>query len=184
MPDSIYSYVPQHATGEAARPSRRAWAAWGLVAAGALLFFVALFVAPYAAASGRFRLAEAVYKAFGVICHQQPERSFHAWGMPLAVCARCAGLYAGFAACALLYPLTRRLGQTYAPARVWLFVAAAPTSLDFLLGLSGLWENTHLSRSLTAALLGAVAALYVVPGAVSFAVTRGRELLQLRAARS
>lgn len=184
MPDSIYSYVPQHASAEYARPSRRALFAWGLVAAGALLFFGALFVAPYSAAAGRLRVAEAVYKGFAVICHQQPRRSFHAWGMPLAVCARCAGLYAGFAAGAFSYPLVRRLGNAYAPARAWLFVAAAPTSLDFLLGLSGIWENTHLSRSLTAALLGAVAAFYVVPGAVDFADARGRKLFQLRAARS
>ncbi|HEX5706713.1 MAG TPA: DUF2085 domain-containing protein [Pyrinomonadaceae bacterium] len=184
MPDSIYSYVPQYAAAQGARPTPRALVAWGVVAAGALVFFAALFAAPYAAAGGHFSLARSLYDGFGVICHQQPARSFHAWGMPLAVCARCAGLYAGFAAGAILYPLFRTLGRTDAPARRWLFLAAAPTSIDFLLGLSGLWENTHLSRSLTAALLGAVAALYVVPGAVDFAASRGRKLFRVRAARS
>lgn len=184
MPDSIYSYVPQCPDASDARVSRRALAAWALVAGGALLFLALLLVAPYAAAGGRFGLAGALYNGFSVICHQQPERSFHAWGLPLAVCARCAGLYAGFAAGAVLCPLVRPLARTYAPARGWLFLAAAPTSVDFLLGLAGLWENTHLSRSLTAAVLGAVAALYVVPGAVDFATSRGRGLFQFRAARS
>lgn len=184
MPESIYSYVAQYPSAEEARPPWRALAAWAVVAAVALLFFGALFVAPYAATGGRLRLADAVYKGFGIVCHQKAERSFHAWGMPLAVCARCAGLYAGLAAGALLYPLARPIRRAYAPARAWLFAAAAPTSLDFLLGLSGLWENTHLSRSLTAALLGATAAFYVVPGAVDFAAARGRKLFQLRAARS
>ena len=36
--------------------------------------------------------------------------------------------------------------------------------LDFALGLAGVWENTHLSRSLTGALLGLAASFYVVPG--------------------
>lgn len=184
MPDSIYSYVPQYPDASGARVSRRAVAAWGAVAAGALVFFGLLLVAPYSAAGGRWSLASALYGGFSVICHQQPARSFHAWGMPLAVCARCAGLYAGFAGGALAYPLLRPLARTYAPARVWLILAAVPTAIDFLLGLSGLWENTHLSRSLTAALLGAVAALYVVPGAVDFATARGRRLFEFRAARS
>ena len=50
------------------------------------------------------------------------------------------------------------------PARRWLLLAALPTSVDFLLGVTGLWANTHTSRALTGALVGAVAALYVVPG--------------------
>ncbi|HYE84960.1 MAG TPA: DUF2085 domain-containing protein, partial [Vicinamibacterales bacterium] len=33
------------------------------------------------------------YAVGGVICHQQPERSFFWDGQQLPVCARCAGLY-------------------------------------------------------------------------------------------
>jgi hypothetical protein len=45
-------------------------------------------------------------------------------------------------------------------------LAAVPTTIDFALGFSGLWENTHWSRFSTGLLLGAAAAFYVIPGLV------------------
>jgi len=36
-----------------------------------------------------------IYAALGWVCHQQPERSWHLAGKPLAVCVRCFGLYVG-----------------------------------------------------------------------------------------
>jgi len=161
MPAPISNYVPQLAAGG----RRPAWV-WAAVSAGALFILAVMFAAPLLAAGGYVFSARAAYAFFGAVCHQMPERSFHLLGHPLAACARCAGLYAGFAAGVLLYPLARPLGARHVPARGWLFAAAAPTALDFSLGLLGVWENTHLSRSLTGALLGAVAALYVVPGLV------------------
>jgi uncharacterized membrane protein len=101
---------------------------------------------------------------FGHVCHQIPSRAFHLAGHPFAVCARCTGIYFGFAAGVLLYPLVRSLKRTDTPARKWLLLAAAPAVLDFALGLVGVWENTHLSRALSGALLGLAASFYVVPG--------------------
>jgi hypothetical protein len=37
-------------------------------------------------------------------------------------------------------------------------------AIDFCLGFFGIWNNTHLSRFSTGALLGAVAVFYVMPG--------------------
>jgi hypothetical protein len=59
-----------------------------------------LVAAPYAlthehVSRGVQRLAVAAYGVGRVVCHQRPERSFVAWTLPLPVCARCAGLYAG-----------------------------------------------------------------------------------------
>jgi uncharacterized membrane protein len=88
------------------------------------------------------------------------------------VCARCFGVYAGFAVSALLYPLSRRLQRTATPRREWLILALFPTAFDFALGITGLWANTHSSRFLTGAWLGAWAAFYVVPGAVEIARQR------------
>jgi hypothetical protein len=56
------------------------------------------------------------------------------------------------------------LRQTEAPARKWLFLAAAPLAIDFAVGYFGIWENTHSSRFVTGTLLGAVAVFYVMPG--------------------
>jgi uncharacterized membrane protein len=41
------------------------------------------------------KLSAAVYLAGRSVCHQRPERSFHAVDSQLPVCARCTGIYAG-----------------------------------------------------------------------------------------
>ena len=172
MPLLISEYVPQSAASEEAARRRRAglWA-WGAATAFGLLALGLAVSAPALRAQGSPLLSQVVYKLFSGACHQIPERSFYLWGFPLAVCARCAGLYAGAAAGLLAYPLVRRpLARTDAPPRAWLLLAALPTAVDLLLGLTGLWENTHLSRFLTALLAGAAAAFYVVPGCVELGV--------------
>lgn len=176
MPAPISNYVPQFATG-----GRRPLFVWASVSAAALLILSVAFAAPWLAAGGHEFSARAAYAFFGAVCHQMPERSFHLFGHALGVCARCAGLYAGFAAGVMLYPLARPLRVRHTPARAWLFAAAVPTALDFSLGLLGVWENTHLSRSLTGALLGAVAALYVVPGLLDLSYTARRRAFRVGA---
>ncbi len=161
----ISEYVPQFTTGEeAARRRRAALVAWGAAAALGALFVGVIVLAPALRARGFLLSSEAIYQGLRVACHQQAERSFHFDGFPLAVCARCFGLYAGALAGLLAYPLVRPLGRTDAPARAWLLAAALPTSVDFALGVLGVWENTHLSRFLTALLLGLTVAFFVMPG--------------------
>ena len=163
----VYGYIPQCVPHHERLPRRGPLIVWSAVAAVALAWMCVTALAPLALARGHAFLAQVIYQGFSVACHQMPERSFHLDGHPLAVCARCFGIYAGFAACALLYPLVRPLQQMDVPSRWWLLIAAVPVALDFALGLSGLRENTHLSRAATGALLGAVAPLYVIPGLIS-----------------
>lgn len=47
-------------------------------------------------------LVPALHLAFGVVCHQAPERCLGWFGMTMPVCARCFGLYVGALAAALL----------------------------------------------------------------------------------
>lgn len=126
------------------------------------------------AASGHDSVSLIIYTAFSKFCHQIRERSFEIAGHPFAVCARCTGIYFGFAASVLIYPLVRSLKRTDAPARLWLLVALVPTAIDFSLGFFGILENTHLSRFLTGALLGGVTAFYVVPGLMDLSSMRFR----------
>ncbi|MEP6635434.1 MAG: DUF2085 domain-containing protein, partial [Acidobacteriota bacterium] len=151
-------YIPQCVI------DRRPLIMWAVVVAFALLLLVLILGAPVAQASGYPFLAFTLYKAFSNLCHQLPERSFFIAGHPFAVCARCTGLYSGFAAATLLYPLVTSLRRTDTPERKWLFIAAAPMAIDFGLGFFGIWENTHLSRFSTGLLLGAVAVFYLMPG--------------------
>lgn len=158
------SYVSQCGPGgQSAR--RRALFTWAMLMLGAGLLMGLIVGAPWAKAHGYESVGSTIYRGFGFVCHQIPARSFHFAGNPFAVCARCTGIYAGFALGVALYPLLVRswLARAWTPARVWLFIATAPMTLDFALGFFGIWENTHFSRLLTGAFFGAVCALFVVP---------------------
>ncbi len=152
------TYVPQVV------PTRRPLVFWTVSAATVMALVALVVVAPLAAAGGQGELAQVIYRAFAVLCHQRPDRSYFIDGHKLAVCSRCTGLYAGFAFTLLLYPLIRSLRTTTTPPPSWLLLAAVPLGIDFSVKFFGIWENTHTSRLLTGALLGSVALFYVVPG--------------------
>jgi uncharacterized membrane protein len=108
----------------------RAFAAATL--AWAALLPAAAFAAAHGAGSWASPIVVAAYAAGHVVCHQRPERSFHAWGVQLPVCARCFGVYAGgalAAGAAHVLPLRRR--RAIAPLAV-LAVAAAPSAATFV----------------------------------------------------
>jgi uncharacterized membrane protein len=151
-------YAPQ--TGSLRRPL----VMWLLAAAGSIGLLLLIVGAPLALSTGHTFWGLTIYRSFSYVCHQIPERSFFIAGHPLGVCSRCTGLYGGFAAATLIYPLVRSLRRTDAPDRKWLFIAAAPLAIDFTLTFVGIWENTHSSRFITGALLGAVSVFYVMPG--------------------
>ena len=169
-------YVRQ--CGQGARSvARRSVAAWGLTASVAALFLALVFAAPLLLASGREALARAIYGGFAYVCHQMPERSFELAGHSLAVCSRCTGIYAGFLAGVLLYPLLRSVRRTDTPPRLWLLVASAPIAIDWTVGVLNIWTNTFLSRFLTGAFFSAICAFFVVPGMVDLGL-KGRRLFK------
>lgn len=179
MPASVSEYIPQLSSDvESARRGRVAWRTWALVLAGAALLVALIVAAPLLRAAGATGAALAIYRGFGTVCHQIGARSFHVEGFQLAVCARCFGLYVGALLGVAAYPLARPLSLRETPERLWLLLAAAPTTIDFALGFFGVWENTHLSRFLTALLLGVVSAFYIVPGLVDLSLTPWRELFR------
>ncbi len=154
-------------------------------AVAALAWFSLLVVSPYLLTHGEvgslaFRGGTLVYVAGRTVCHQRGERSFHAWGVPLPVCGRCLGIYAGavfgslFAACAagtrrtaqpVATPDPRGSGsQRPAEARLWrrrLLFAAAPTAASVMLEAAGVWAQTPLVRGVSALPLGGVIAWFV-----------------------
>ena len=152
------NYIPQRVS------VGRQFAIWLIIVLGSLAISATIVAAPVLLNSGHLIWALPIYRAFSLVCHQIPERSFFIAGHPFAVCARCFGLYAGFTLAAIAYPLLFSLRKTDAPPRKWLFIAAAPLVIDYGLGVFGIWNNTHSSRFITGALLGAVAVFYVMPG--------------------
>jgi uncharacterized membrane protein len=159
------------APAESDRETRAPWIAWALTAGIGLTIIGAIVGAPLFQSTGHPAFASPIYKIFSYVCHQIPERSFHLAGHQFAVCSRCTGLYTGFAVAALVYPLAYSLKRIDTPRRLWLILAALPLLIDFSLTYFGLWSNTHLTRFLTGALLGAVAVFYVMPGLVELSST-------------
>ena len=98
-----------------------------------------------------------VYAAGALLCHQQPERSFHLLGAQLPVCARCLGLYAGAALGATVWWLRRRTSpRPLTPGVGALVLAAAPTAGSVLSATLGLGDPSNAWRALLAVPLGAV----------------------------
>ena len=164
MSETAENYIPQVAVKPT--PDRTGLKVW-LV----LFFLSAVWVGLIAAApllkqAGYTPLAADIYYAFGYICHQIPERSFHIHEDKLAVCARCFGVYGGLLLGFLFYPLFRSLNDIRPRPRVWLILSTFPASIDWGLTFFGIWENTHLTRFLTGAILGAACAVYILPAIV------------------
>ena len=103
-------------------------AVWGLPAALA----IAALAAPLL--SGHPLAAWAIREFFSKVCHQEAERSFWIAGAPVAVCARCLGIYLGAAAGAWL-------GWERRVAVRFLAVAAVVNGLDVMTEVAGLHGN-------------------------------------------
>jgi uncharacterized membrane protein len=105
-----------------------------------------------------------VYLSAGRVCHQNPERSFHAGGIQWPVCARCAGLYlsAPIGAVVALRRRTGRTGLTRRQALAALSTFGTPTAITFaaehLVGL----PVTNLARFAAAWPLGAAIAWIII----------------------
>ena len=151
---------------ETSSPARAVWLSTAVLA---LTILLAIITAPLASAFGYTNLAYSIYRAFGFVCHQIPERSFHLAGNKFAVCSRCTGLYSGFAIAVLAYPLARSLKNTATPSILWLILAALPLAIDFSLGYFNIWANTHASRFATGALFSATTVFYIMPGLIEIA---------------
>lgn len=150
---------------EVARNERLSTRAVYLMLVSLAAFWLLLIAAaPLLAHAGHGLSAFVIYRSFAVLCHQIPARSFSLFGFPLAVCARCAGLYAGGFLGLCLYPLVRSTGSTRFLHRRWLLLAILPTAVDFAGGGIGLFANTHASRAVTGAIAGLAATFYLVPG--------------------
>ncbi|HEY0048381.1 MAG TPA: DUF2085 domain-containing protein [Pyrinomonadaceae bacterium] len=160
MPETIENYIPQALVKQ---QKRQAFFAWGLVFLIALVWIGLIVSAPLARANDFTAFSAAVYNFFGYLCHQIPERSFHASGFPFAVCSRCFGFYFGFLLGLGVYPFFRALDVVEPFPRFWLFLAIVPMGIDWSLGFFGIWANTHVSRSLTGVILGFACGFFIVP---------------------
>lgn len=143
-----------------------------LTAAGTIAWLAAVLAAPWLASRGAEGPARALYLLFSPLCHQIPERCFTLGGRPLAVCARCLGIYSGFAGGLALFPLVRGFARPVLPRfRVFLLLAA-PMALDALAGIAGVWSSPGPARFATGFLWGTLLPFYFVAGAADLLAGR------------
>ena len=105
---------------------------------------------PYLSASGYSLAAVAIFLFFSPVCHQDPARSFWLWDAPVAVCARCLGIYLGAAVGAWI-PAPRRI------LLATLLVATSVNLVDVLTEAAAWHGNWKVTRLLLGALLGMAA---------------------------
>ncbi len=167
MPETMENYIPQNAV---AGIRRRAFFVWSVFSFLAAVWAFLIVLAPLAEVNNFSNLSNPLYKFFSFLCHQNSERSFAVSEHAFAVCSRCFGVYFGLFFGFVIYPFLRSIEETDPLPRFWLFLATIPMAIDWLLGVFGIWENTHSSRFVTGAILGAACAVFIVPALVEMFV--------------
>ena len=108
----------------------------GTTVMGAILFCAGIVATPLLDAGG-YAVGSWLRWAYAPLCHQLAGRSVELASEPLAVCARCTGLYLGGLA-GLLLAVSAGWGvRVPAPRRAWLVMAVLPTALDSVLKILG-----------------------------------------------
>lgn len=107
---------------------------------------------------------------FRLTCHGIARRCIELWGVPMPICARCAGIYAGLLAGSLLAVALPAIRERL--MRRVLFAAAIPMAIDGLTQLTGLRESTNTLRIATGLLAGIAFGIWVLS-----AMRSGREAI-------
>ena len=145
------------------RGASRAWLTLAFLAGLGLVI-----AAPWLMHRGSW-LAPLLYTLFDPVCHQIPERSFHLWHEPLAVCHRCTGLYLGFTLGIALWPgFPTAAARLLARPRV-IVLFAIPLAIDALL-----IANTATSRFITGLVASFPVALFALAAAAQLTAPRSR----------
>jgi uncharacterized membrane protein len=139
---------------------------------GAATWLAAIFLAPYLRSRAMDASASFLYALFAPVCHQIPSRSFSFCGFPLAVCARCLGIYAGFLAGLSAYPFVRGFSRISVPAGRLFLLLSLPIGLDFAGGVFGLWNSPNGLRFATGLVWGVLLPFYFLTGTAELLLWR------------
>lgn len=97
---------------------------------------------------------------FRLMCHGRIERSLELFGVPMPICARCAGIYLGLMAGLAAFWLVQFVSEK--AFRIAAFVAVTPLAIDGLTQLSGLRESTNELRIATGLIAGLAFGLWIL----------------------
>ena len=130
---------------------------------GICLWIGLIFSAPYLQNQSS-PLGRWIYPIFAPTCHQAPSRCFHLWGHPLAVCARCLGIYFGFLGGTLLYPLIRGFEGLSMPRLKTFALVTIPIAIDTLGNILTLWSSPAGLRFCLGVLWGSILPFFFITG--------------------
>jgi len=140
---------------------------YSLILIGAVIWLGLIFLAPYSQ-SKTSELNIFIYALFSPFCHQLPSRSFFIFSYPLAVCARCLGIYSGFFSGTVLFPLVRKFSNLSNPKARTFILLTLPVAVDFLGNFLRLWKAANWLRFSTGFIWGAILPFYFIPGMIDF----------------
>ncbi len=144
---------------------------YGLTVAGSVALAAAIFAAPYLRGRnspwGGF-----FYLIFAPVCHQIAARSFSLAGHPLAVCARCLGIYLGFLCGSLFYPLKGGFSRVRLPGFRLFLAVSTPIVLDTAANVLGLWSSSNALRLAIGFSWGGILPFYFVGGLIDLATRK------------
>jgi len=138
---------------------RRLTRLYALTLAGTLVWLGAIILAPVLRDAGP-GVSAVFYACFAPVCHQDPDRSFALLGRPLAVCARCFGIYAGFLGGMILYSFRRGFETVRLPRTRNFVCLSIPIGLDAAANVLGLWNTPNLPRFFLGFAWGAILPFY------------------------
>lgn len=121
-----------------------------------------ILLAPYLRSIGS-PWAAWLYGVFAPTCHQIDSRCLTLFGFPMAVCARCLGIYSGFLLGTLAYPWLRASNSALPGIRMFICFTL-PISLDTLGNMLGTWHTPSLVRLALGLSWGVLLPYYWVPG--------------------
>jgi uncharacterized membrane protein len=129
----------------------------------ALFFFIAIWFLGIISPCFNFNFTNASYpfqkQIYSTVCHQNIDKSFTCNDLPLLVCARCSGIYAG----ALLIAFTLIVySKEFIVRTKYLILLSAPMLLDVILLNIGIYEYNKSVSAFTGFLFGSTVFVYIL----------------------
>lgn len=130
---------------------------------GILIWITVIFLAPYLYSESKPGSILA-YAFFSPVCHQAPSRSFFLFGYPLAVCARCLGIYFGFLSGTAIYPFLRGLSSLSMPKNRTFLLLSSPIVMDTIGNFFHIWSTSNGIRFAIGFIWGIILPFYFIFG--------------------
>ena len=134
---------------------------------GIVFWIAAIFLAPYLKNLAS-PINKIIYYSFSKICHQAESRCFFIFGNQMAVCSRCLGIYIGFLAGTLYYPVIRGFRILSLPKHKTFLLTTVPIGIDFIGNFFFLWSTAGWLRFFFGFIWGTVLPFYFITGIADF----------------